>query len=404
MSEVRRARIGVVGGGQLAQMLHQSAISLGISMVCLGTDPADPVALAGGELRIGAHRPTATELRSLATEADVITFEHELVDPAMLAELEAAGIRMAPSASTLAMVIDKAEMRRVTTAAGIVGPRWEVADDLAALEPAVDRRISAGVGVVLKATTGGYDGRGVVLLPAERSAADQRRRALAEGERLLGVAPAVLVEDLVPLDAELAVVVVRGADGQMSTYEPVLTVQADGQCREVRLPSGLEASVVHAAREIACRAAEAVGVVGLLAVELLVSDGRLLLNELAARPHNSGHLTIEAATTSQFENHLRAVAGLAIGSTATTVAEATMVNLIGDETATDPRDRLGDGLAADQGAHVHLYAKSVRPERKVGHVTVCAHEPGRDGGAGATRARAWSVARALGASLRGSTR
>lgn len=399
------ARVGVVGGGQLAQMLHQAAIGLGVDCVYLGADPSDPVALAGGAFHLGSARPTPAELQALAAQVDVITFEHELVDLATLAEMEAAGTRFVPSPATLARVIDKAEMRRATTAAGIAAPPFDVVGDPDALVSAIRSRTDAGAGVVLKATTGGYDGRGVAVIPPTGSAAETTERALVAGTRLADHAPAVLVEDLVPLDAELAVVVVRDRDGEMRTYEPVLTVQAAGQCREVRLPAGLDASLTAEARAIAQRAAVAVDVVGLLAVELFVSQGRLLLNELAARPHNSGHLTIEAAATSQFENHLRAVAGLPLGPTDTVVAEATMVNLIGADDATDPRQRIGDGLSADPGAHLHLYAKQVRPERKVGHVTVCA-TPSTDPSTRAplsteSSARAWRVVEALGASLIG---
>lgn len=399
------ARVGVVGGGQLAQMLHQAAIGLGVDCVYLGADPSDPVALAGGAFHLGSARPTPGELQTLAAQVDVITFEHELVDLATLTEMEAAGTRFAPSPATLARVIDKAEMRRATTEASIAAPRWNVVRDPDALASAIESRTGAGAGVVLKATTGGYDGRGVVLIPPAGSAAETTEQALVAGERLAEHAPAVLVEDLVPLDAELAVVVVRDRHGAMCTYEPVLTVQADGQCREVRLPAGLDDTLIAEARTIAERAAVAVDVVGLLAVELFVSQGRLLLNELAARPHNSGHLTIEAAATSQFENHLRAVAGLPLGPTGTVVDEATMVNLIGADDATDPRQRIGDGLSVDPGAHLHLYAKQVRPERKVGHVTVCATPPTRSSARASlgteTSARAWRVVEALGASLIG---
>jgi 5-(carboxyamino)imidazole ribonucleotide synthase len=405
------ARIGVIGGGQLAQMLHQAAIGLGLECIYLGTDSTDPVALAGGTVRIGGARPQEAAVRALAAEVDVITFEHELVDLAVLFEMESAGVRFAPSPATLARVIDKAEMRRATTAAGIAAPHWEVVQDPDELRAAVGSRTDGGGGVVLKATTGGYDGRGVVLVPPAGTAEATAEIAIAEGAALLEHASELLVEDLVPLDAEIAVVVVRDHRGELRSYEPVATIQADGQCREVRLPSGLDDDLVNEARRIAERAAEAVGVVGLLAVELFVSDGRLLLNELAARPHNSAHLTIEAAVTSQFENHLRAVAGLPLGPTETTVAAATMVNLIGDDTGRDPRHHLPAGLAADAGAHLHLYAKQVRPERKVGHVTVCAVAPtdpsmpfDTDTDTDTdTSARAWRVAEALGASQRGRT-
>jgi len=305
--------------------------------------------------------PTAEDLGWLASLAPVITFEHEVLDLEAVAGIEAAGTVVAPHSSTLARVIDKAAMRATLAEAGLPGPTWRVVEHRDQLGDALAEIPIA----VLKVARGGYDGRGVVITRSADQARDEAERLLADGHVLL-------IEERLDLEAEIAVVTVRGHDGSLATYAPVRTIQAAGQCRQVDFPSGLDTELEERARSLAERAARAVGVVGLLAVEMFVVGDRLLINELAARPHNSGHLTIEAAATSQFENHLRAVAGLPLGSTDPVVDAATMVNLIGSSEGIDPRLRRPEGLAVADDVHLHLYGKSVRPERKVGHVTICA--------------------------------
>jgi len=243
---------------------------------------------------------------------------------------------------------------------------------------------SHGWPVVLKAARGGYDGKGVWPV-----------RGRAEADAVLAhVAGRVVVEELVPFDAALGVMVVRSPSGASAAWPAVETAQVDGVCREVLVPGRLAPDVVEAASALGQKVAEIAGAVGVMAVELFSSRGRLLVNEVATRPHNSGHWTIEGAVTSQFENHLRAVLDLPLGSTAPQHAQVASVNVFGGLAGTDPARLLARGLAVE-GAHVHLYGKAARPGRKLGHVTVCGDD------AEVVRSRAWAAAVALGTPVPG---
>jgi len=233
--------------------------------------------------------------------------------------------------------------------------------------------------VMLKAARGGYDGKGVWPVSDASEAA----------EVLSHVEGRVVVEELLPLDAELAVMVARRPSGSAAAWPAVETAQVGGVCREVLVPGRLPSEIVEAATGLGQKVAEIVGAVGVMAVELFWSGGGLLVNEVATRPHNSGHWTVEGAVTSQFENHVRAVLDLPLGSTAPQHPQIASVNVFGSPESADPSVLLARGLAVE-GAHVHLYGKDPRPGRKLGHVTVCGDD------AGLVRARAWSAARALG--------
>ena len=233
--------------------------------------------------------------------------------------------------------------------------------------------------IMLKAARGGYDGKGVWPV-ADR---DEAATVLDQ------VAGQVVVEEMLPLHAELAVMVARNPSGTAAAWPAVETAQVGGVCREVLVPGRLDADVIDAASALGQKVAEIAGGVGVMAVELFWSDGRLLVNEVATRPHNSGHWTIEGAVTSQFENHVRAVLDLPLGSTAAQHPQVASVNIFGGPGGDDPSVLLARGLAVE-GAHVHLYGKSARPGRKLGHVTVCGDE------AEVVRARAWAAAVALG--------
>ena len=378
----RPAVVGVVGAGQLGRMLHQAAVSNligGTGAVRFLADGADdPAAQVSPRVELGSAA-SAADLRRFAAGCDVMTFEHELVDLAGVRAAEADGCLVRPSGDVLAIVADKLAMRRAVEGAGLPAPGWAAATDRESLDAAIAR---LGDRLVLKPSRGGYDGRGVFVAstPAE---------AHALGARLLDAGAEVLVEAFVPFVAETAVMVARRPGGASTAYDPVRTVQVDGQCREVRAPSGLGAEVEARCRTIALDAAAAFGVVGLLAVELFVlADGEVLVNELAVRPHNSAHHTLDACTTSQFEQHLRAVLDLPLGD-ASLRSPAVMVNVIGGGSGDDPAAHLPEALAVDPAARVHLYGKAVRPGRKVGHVTVC------DADADRAAARAWAVVGAL---------
>ena len=375
--------VGIVGAGQLARMACEAASALGIRTVVLAEHPDD--AAVGTADEVVAGTPSAPkDMRLLADRCEVVTFDHELVDLGILEALVRDGVTVRPGVATLEMAVDKAEMRARLSAAGVPVPAYRVLDRP---DPAAIEAFAAvhGWPVVAKAVRGGYDGKGVWTLGGPDQAAETCRRAASAGT-------ALLVEELVDIEDELAVLVARRPGGETRTWPVVETAQVDGVCREVLVPGGLDPAAAQAAAEMAVRVAEVAGSVGVLAVELFSSADGLMVNEVAARPHNTGHWTIEGAVTSQFENHLRAVLDLPLGATAPTAAAVASVNVFGAAAGNDPAETLAGALAVE-GAHVHLYGKRARPGRKLGHVTVCGED------AGVVRHRAWAAARALGTPL-----
>jgi len=360
-------------------MAGEAASALGLSMAVLAERPDDAACEVAAEVVLGSPF-VAADLRAIAARCDVLTFDHEQVDLDMVAELAAQGALVRPGAETLELAVDKARMRTVLDDAGVPVPAYLVVDEgPEALDAVASFAAAHGWPVMIKAARGGYDGKGVWPV------AD---RAEAAGV-LAGVAGRVVVEELLPLDAELAVMVVRRPSGASAAWPAVETAQVGGVCREVLVPGRLHADVLEAASALGQKVAEIAGGVGVMAVELFWSSGRLLVNEVATRPHNSGHWTMEGAVTSQFENHVRAVLDLPLGSTAPQHLQVASVNVFGGSAGEDPAQLLARGLAVE-GAHVHLYGKSARAGRKLGHVTVCGDE------AEVVRSRAWSAAIALG--------
>jgi 5-(carboxyamino)imidazole ribonucleotide synthase len=359
-------------------MMHQAAISLGIDLRFMGPDRDDPVAQVSPHFEVGSAM-SDLDLARLASSCEVVTFEHEVVDLEGLEDLERSGAVFRPSPKTLRLVADKLGMRRGVEWAGLPVPPWRQAKTA----DQVGEMMLEWPEIVVKLSRGGYDGRGVFVL-------DDREAAVALADRLLARRIPLLVEPRLAFEMEAAVIVARGVSGSEVVYDPVVTTQVDGQCREVRVPSGLAGPVAEEAKMLARKAAAALDVVGLLAIELFVVDGRLLVNELAVRPHNTGHHSIDACVTSQFENHIRAVLDLPLGDTALTTPAAAMVNVVGNGVGDDPRHRLAEALEVDSGARIHLYGKEPRPDRKIGHVTVCDTDPGR------AAARAWAVVKTLG--------
>jgi len=366
-------------------MTAEAASALDIDVVVLAEDPDDAATRVASEVMLG--RPSDREaMGALAQRCDVVTFDHELVDLSVLDELTAAGHLVRPGTATLALAVDKAVMRRTLGDAGLPMPEHVIIDPVwgdaqGAIEAFAGRH---GWPVVLKAARGGYDGRAVWPVADRHEAADLVARADSS--------VALLVEEHVAIDAEIAVMVARRPGGVGVTWPAVETAQIDGVCREVLVPGRLDPEVLVAAQELAGTVAQVAQVVGVLAVELFLCDGRLLINEIAARPHNSGHWTIEGAQTSQFENHLRAVLDLPLGVTDPAHRAVAMVNIFGDATGSDVHRLMAGGLSIP-GAHIHLYGKTPRKGRKLGHVTVCGTVPSL------VRERAWAAARALGTSV-----
>ncbi|MCW2664604.1 MAG: phosphoribosylaminoimidazole carboxylase ATPase subunit [Mycobacterium sp.] len=351
----------MVGGGQLARMTHQAAIALGQTLRVLATAADESAAQVTPDVVIGSHTDLE-DLRRVAAGADVLTFDHEHVPTELLEKLVAEGVNVAPPPRALVHAQDKLVMRRRLEALGARVPRYAAIgslDDLDAFAAGVDGP------VVVKAVRGGYDGRGVRMAP------DPTRAREIAGEFLAAGVP-VLVEERVELRRELSALVARSPFGQGAAWPVVETVQRDGICVQVIAPApDLPDDVASAAQQLALRLAAELGVVGVLAVELFEkTDGALLVNELAMRPHNSGHWTMDGARTSQFEQHLRAVLDYPLGDTDAIAPVTVMANVLG---APQPPvmtidERLHHLLARMPDARVHLYGKAERPGRKVGHI------------------------------------
>jgi 5-(carboxyamino)imidazole ribonucleotide synthase len=356
--------VGIVGGGQLARMLAEAATPMGIHVRVLAASGDEGATEVVPDVQLGApDDPDA--LRSFAATVDVVTFDHENVDHDTLASLEAEGVAVRPGVGTL-RYSDKAHQRVAFAAAGLPVPPFAVVDPVAdrATALAMAAAFAAEHGgddgrVVAKASRGGYDGRGVWML-----AADDLTAFLADYDG----APLVL-EPRLELQREVAVLVARTPSGRTATWPVLETVQVDGMCDEVFLPAPIDAEQAERAAQVATEVAALTGAVGVLAIELFVVDGEVLINEIAPRVHNSGHLTIEGTATSQFAQHLRAVLDWPLGPTEPTAPVAVMVNVVGGPDG-DPRARQPEALARVPEAHLHLYGKTSRPARKIGHVTV----------------------------------
>jgi 5-(carboxyamino)imidazole ribonucleotide synthase len=369
--------VGMVGGGQLARMTHQAAIALGQSLRVLAASPDDGAALVAADTVIG-HHTDLEALRDFAKGCDVVTFDHEHVPLEHLAALAADGVVLRPSPDALRHAQNKRTMRERLTGLGFPMPHWRCVTTAAQAGAFLAEHPG---GAMAKAATGGYDGRGVWAVDT----VEQIEALLAQGVELI-------VEERVSLRRELAAMVARSPWGQIAVYPVVETVQRDGICVEVLAPApGLNPDLAVQAQELAAQIAAELDVVGILAVELFeVDGGRLAINELAMRPHNSGHWTIEGARTSQFEQHLRAVLDYPMGQTTMTAPVVVMANVLGGQSGRMGLDeRLHHLFAADPGARVHLYGKQIRPGRKVGHVTVLGDD------LASVRARAAAAARWL---------
>jgi 5-(carboxyamino)imidazole ribonucleotide synthase len=348
----------MIGGGQLARMSAAPATALGIDFRVLATSRDESAAQVVSDVVLGAHDDERAVL-AFADGCDVVTFDHEHVPPAILEQLEARGVQVRPGPHALINAQDKAVMRRTLEGAGAPVPTWRIVDSV---PDATSFAQEVGFPFILKTSRGGYDGKGVWRI---EGAADLQAVMAAP----LPAGAAWLAEEAIPFVQELAAQVARSPSGQSVAYPVVRTVQADGICSEVVAPApGLDTERAVAAQHIALEIAGALNVTGMLAVEMFDTGDRLLVNELAMRPHNSGHWSIDGAVTSQFENHLRAVLDLPLGSPVMRARHSVMVNILGGDVG-DLYSAYRHVFARDPGLKVHLYGKAVRPGRKVGHVT-----------------------------------
>jgi 5-(carboxyamino)imidazole ribonucleotide synthase len=352
-------RLGIVGGGQLAKMTALAALELGCDVLILERNQHSPAANLATHSFIGDwDDPQA--LLQLAAQVDVVTLENEFVDARSLAAIEAAGVELFPTSRSIGIVQDKLTQKQALVAAGLPVPRFRA---VASREEIIAAAKELGWPLVLKARRNGYDGKGNATIrePGEIEDAWQK---LGGGQREL------FVEQWCPFTKELAAMVTIGRDGASVAYPVVETVQRDHICHRVLAPAPVAKDIFDRAAALAQRAVAAVGGIGSFGVEMfLTTDGTIAINELAPRVHNSGHYTIEACHCSQFENHVRAVLGWPLGSTAMVAPAAVMVNLLGAGKGPGRPAGLEAALAVP-GAHVHVYGKSLSAAgRKMGHLT-----------------------------------
>lgn len=338
--------VGVIGAGQLARMSIAPATALGVDLLLLAADSKDSGAQVTNHV-VGDYTDLET-VRNFSKRCDLITFEHELIPLSIIKTLEAEGVVVRPSSEAFIYSQDKAAMRQKLRA--FPAPNFQVVTDADSIRD---------FPVIAKAISGGYDGRGVWKIKTQTELAE-----------LLKNVGKLLIEELIDFDYEIAVMVARSPHGQATTWAPTQTIQKDGICVMTISPAPLlSVALSERAQRLALDIASEVGVVGVMAVEMFVKDEKLFVNELAMRPHNSGHWTIEGSHTSQFEQHLRAVLDLPLGDPAMTAPVAVMGNVLGGEKVDMYRPYL-HLMARTPGLKFHHYKKDVRPGRKIGHVTL----------------------------------
>ena len=369
--------MGVGGAGQLARMMGEAASAVNVELLVLASS-LDEAATATADHVVLGQPDDVVALRALAQRVDVVTFDHELVNLEQIRALEDEGVCVRPNAHALRFAVDKAYQRETLREAGFAVPRFLVVG--ASDDPLLDSFLDQLDGPpVLKAARGGYDGRGVLFPP-------DRATAKSQIDELHG---AVVVEERYELRGEVAQLIARATNGSVQVYPLVSTVQSDGMCVEVRYPAEVTAALASEAGALAEQLASLLEAVGILAIEFFVTDGGLVINEVALRPHNSGHWTIEGVRTSQFANHLLAVSGQPLGDVSALTTHAVMVNVVGGEQPATP-----DAARALSDLYVHDYGKSWRVGRKLGHVTVLGDD------AATTHVRAWTGAHHYGTRTR----
>jgi 5-(carboxyamino)imidazole ribonucleotide synthase len=338
--------VGVIGAGQLARMSIAPATALGVNLLLLAADSNDSAAQITQHV-VGDYADLQT-VREFAAQCDVVTFEHELIPLSIVKALEADGVVVRPSSEAFLYSQDKAAMRQKLHA--FPSPKFQIVTAVSQVTE---------FPVIAKAISGGYDGRGVWKIDSEQELGE-----------LLHQLPKLLVEELIEFDYEIAVMVARSPHGQATTWAPTQTVQKNGICVMTISPAPqLSAALSEKAQKLALDIASEVAVIGVMAVEMFVKGDNLFINELAMRPHNSGHWTIEGSHTSQFEQHVRAVLDLPLGDPSMTAPIAVMGNVLGGSKTDMYRPYL-HLMARTPALSFHQYKKDVRPGRKIGHVTL----------------------------------
>ncbi|WP_062069689.1 5-(carboxyamino)imidazole ribonucleotide synthase [Demequina sediminicola] len=351
--------VAVVGGGQLARMMAPAATALGVTLRVLVESDEAAAAAPAHETVVGLPTdPEAIERLLDHPRPAVLTWEHEHIPAEVFEASEALGVPARPGLAALRFAQDKIEMRTRMDELGLPNPAWAIAQSEDDVQAFLDAH---GGEAILKTARGGYDGKGVKVIRASADAKAWLDAAAKGGPRLL-------LEQKVPFARELAVQIARRPSGETRTWVTVESIQRDGVCSEVIAPApDLSPTLARQAEGIARTIADELDVTGALAVELFEVDGAILINELAMRPHNSGHWSMDGAVTGQFEQHLRAVLDLPLGDPCPTAAWTVMANVLGGARE-DLESALGD--VTDASAKIHLYGKGVRPGRKVGHVNL----------------------------------
>jgi 5-(carboxyamino)imidazole ribonucleotide synthase len=355
-----RPIVGIIGGGQLARMTAIAAYRLGIEIAILDPDIKSPAGQIVRKLVIGSINDIR-RLEELSRISSLITLENEFVDAPLLEKIESSGTTLYPSPKTLGLIQDKLTQKKTLESSMIGVPKFmEVSDENDILQGG--RKY--GWPIILKVRRNAYDGRGNESI----NGPDEIHSAW---NNLYGDKRDFMVEEFIRFKKELAIMVVRNANGESATYPVVETIQKDHICHIVRAPAGIGDEISTNAADMAKKAIEAIEGIGVFGVEMfLLEDDRVLINEIAPRPHNSGHYTIEACVTSQYENHLRAILGYPLGSTNMVSPAAVMVNLLGSRDGESVVKGLEEALKVT-GAHIHIYCKKhTRPNRKMGHLTV----------------------------------
>lgn len=351
-------KIGIFGGGQLAKMTAQAASALNVETLIFANKSNEPALSVTPHQLIGAWDDEDL-LKTFAQSVDVVTLESEFVPVDILQKVESYGTPVYASSETVAQVRDKLLQKRRMQQAGIDVPRFKnvmVGSDI------LEASTEFGFPVMLKTRTLGYDGYGNLVIRRAHDIEPALQKF--EGRELM-------VEEMVNFVRELAVIVARGQDGSVRAYPVVETIQKNNVCHIVRCPAGIEEDVARLANDMAIQAVEAIDGVGVFGVEMFeIANNQILFNEIAPRPHNSGHYTIEGTITSQFENHVRAILGYPLGDVAQIAPATAMINILGERKGEPNLDQLGEVLRIG-GAHLHLYGKDeVRVGRKMGHITV----------------------------------
>ena len=355
---VKPATIGIIGAGQLARMMIEAASPLNINIRLLAASPEDSAALISKNVHLGSPN-NERDVRNFAEHCDVVTFDHELVNLDIIRILEKGGKLVNPSSETLNYAQDKLYQRTLFTKDGLPVPAF---NEVTTLEDISNFGESFGWPLVLKAQTDGYDGRGVWIINSFSEAKQFFSTANEKSIKLMA-------EQFIPIEKELAGLIARKANGEFVLYPIVETIQSKGICVQVIAPADINENIRAEAESLTKLVAEKVAVVGIMALELFLSDNKLLINEIATRPHNSGHFSIEGTSTSQFENHLRAVIDWPLGPTELIHPFAVMSNIIAKGKA-NPKDTIGFSLSnVSSHTKLHMYDKNPRSGRKIGHVT-----------------------------------